>query len=85
MDIKKIIEEIENSAEVKNEAKRIINIFAKGPGKNISIIMLNMLTLRMSGMTQEEILQVAAVIMCKLMRLNGISDDEMMEYIRKYK
>lgn len=43
------------------------------------------MSLQLQGTKPEVLIVIGAIMINQLMQINGISEDEMMEYIRKYK
>lgn len=86
MNIRDILNQLVNSDEVKTEQKRILSEIKKGPkGFDTTELMIHMLQIRMSGIPQEQMAVIGIIIINNLMRQCGISEDEMMEYIKLYK
>jgi hypothetical protein len=87
MDIRDIVEMIENSEEVKKETRRVITALQdkeKLPELRMSGLVV-MMGLKGAGVPTEDILAMAFSIICKLRKSTGISEDEMMEIIKLYK
>ena len=86
MNIKDILNQIADSDEAKAESKRILTEIQKGPsGFSTTELLITILSLRAEGVPQEQIAVIGMLIINSLMKINGISEDEMMMYIRKFK
>lgn len=85
MDLNKIVEMLESSPEAKTESKRILNALMNPTNELQSSSMMTLIALRMAGTSIEEILAMSFALTNKVRRITGISEDEMMEVIKKYK